>query len=95
MTSAAEVCRYAADKFRSGEWKWAQGKKSLEGMIPPGCQCIETALYQASRDLDWPGYGAAMDLVRVAIDATYPARWNDARGRTKEQVIEALERAAA
>lgn len=100
MTTPADLCRYAADKFRSGEWKWAQADR-IDGTIPFGCHCAETAIYEAIYDLrqeDLELYQPALECVRRSLGLSHNGaiwHWNDAPGRTKEHVIEALERAAA
>ena len=82
--SAAEVLMRAAAIVRE---RWCQFEAGDSG----GPRCAMGAIHEAS--VDFLHYVMATSRVRCSIGGSI-AGWNDADGRTAEEVAEGLERAA-
>lgn len=79
----------AADLLR-GEVGWCQGQVADAA----GNRCVLGALVVASIETDKPHlWKMSAAALRRSLGRA-PSVWNDQSGRTKEEVIEALERAA-
>lgn len=89
----AQILRDAAELIRTRGW--CQGEYEIDG-----CLCIFGAVHVAlGREPDGIGFTTAdrqiADALRSATGVVIVPDWNDAPGRTAEQVIAAIERAAA
>ncbi len=73
----------AANKIETGGW--CQGTIRRDG-----CHCIMGALIAVAKS----EFGKALDSLRTTIASDKIIIWNDTPGRTKEEVITALRRAA-
>lgn len=78
---------------------WCQGRYATDTNGAPAsersdnavCFCISGALFRLGAGAGAP----ASYAVRAAIDYAYLVAWNDKRGRTKEQVLAAFDKAIA
>jgi hypothetical protein len=66
---------------------WGQGDWEADG-----CFCIDGALMHVKGDYDTYN---ELEVLREAIGCEGVIWWNDAEGRTQEEVVDALRRAAA
>lgn len=96
----SEVLDLAADKIR--ERGWTQGLGGWPGWGPDDALCLEGGIMAAlGYDEETPerlyrgcpAFGAVRDYLGLGDDFLFP--WNDASGRTQQEVIEVLRAAAA
>lgn len=94
----SELLRKAADEIRRRGWH--QGDYGSDYSVPESCAvCSYGALYAARNGNPWLTRGtaeAAIALYRATrTDApTGVVDWNDTKGRTVEEVLDAFNRAA-
>ena len=93
LDEAGQVLRRAAESLRRNGW--LQGDEGRPGRP----RCPLGALSGASRTKDELIAGAKMFTSALGLEWTHAlglniAAWNDVPGRTAEEVIEAMERAA-
>jgi hypothetical protein len=102
----ATILREAARLIRERGWTQRRNAATASGEAadPPYtdavCFCAEGAIVRAKMDAAprlgprrFDAHDAAMDAMRVAIGARVVHRWNDTDGRTREEVLDAFERA--
>lgn len=101
----SEILSEVARRFETGEWGWhqhssARDKEGIPVMLrqPSACSfCLLGALSRTTAPSDRQGYGKAVEYISKAIpdyDHEGLVAWNDAPGRTKEQVTGVLKDAA-
>lgn len=89
VVTTRDVLHRAADLL--SEFGWCQGR---EGSLDEGEICAMGAVNEAARSLGVPfRRDDALDLALDRI-APYVPEWNDAPGRTKEEVVAALRHTA-
>lgn len=91
LDETGQVLLRAADIIRKNGWagahKWGN---------PGHPRCVMGAIDEASwrDDGTFYGYARPADRFEASIGFRYGVNWNNEPGRTQEQVVEALERAA-
>ncbi len=96
--SLYDVLCYAADQFATGSeqggWRWHRGDGTDDLAQWRDCSCILTGICRAARECD--AFQTAYDGVKhvewYVGGALGP--WNDTKGRTLEEVVDALRGAA-
>lgn len=103
--SAADVLTKAAEIVDRGwcqHWYAKDAAGNAIGMTPSGALKVEAvsfcavgAIIRADGGDDFSGYHPYVGYLERAIGRAPISEWNDARGRTKGEVIAALHQAAA
>lgn len=88
MTPQA-ILLLAAHKFETGQHTWAQG----DDIYKPGHKCAYLLLIEICDNLDINADETVANLLRQRVGDSI-VDWNDARGRTREEVIDTLREAA-
>lgn len=85
-----DVLNYAADQFTSGRRQWRKAGAPHKDEA----NCLMLAIIEASRELDaiGLGYDAVIHVQRYIGAELGP--WNDAPGRTLQEIIDVLKGAA-
>lgn len=95
---ADEVLDKAADKYESGEWTWFQYGKDLARTYGADF-CISEAVWKVNlsegTNDDWfSRHVTVRRALRTVLDEKPITKWNDTEAQNKEEVIDALRRAA-
>lgn len=101
-----DILNKAADWLEENAWcqnsLCRRGGISFNRIVPDAERCcLNGAIYMASgldlgrtKKNQIAAISQAFDLVEKSLGTRNPARWNDTKGRTKQEVIAALRKAA-
>lgn len=81
--------RERAEAFRTGRLRWVQGTPKT-----PGTACVAFDADGDTCGASWALGEYSYDIVAAAIGAPVIMDWNDEDGRTLEEVVAVLHRAA-
>jgi hypothetical protein len=101
VRTPAEILEAVADGFESGRYGWIQGRyENTEGFCSMGALYYEyrydrPVTYTLDEHLEMEeGLLEAADRLQVRAGSRSIPSWNDAYGRTKEEVIDTFKMAA-